>query len=65
MVVDRDTQLVPSRGFSPGKLILPLYAALAETPAGLVRARAIYDRARPGYHPISADSIDTVLGVDR
>ncbi|HIC57313.1 MAG TPA: M1 family peptidase [Acidobacteria bacterium] len=47
------------------KLILPLYAALAETPAGLVRARAIYDRARPGYHPISADSIDTVLGVDR
>ena len=47
------------------KLILPLYAALAETPAGLSRARAIYDRARPGYHPISSDSIDAVLGVDR
>jgi len=47
------------------KLILPLYAALAETPAGLTRARAIYDRARPGYHPISSDSIDAVLGVDR
>ena len=47
------------------KLILPLYAALAETPAGLSRARAIYDRARPGYHPISSDSIDAVLDVDR
>ena len=47
------------------KLILPLYAALAETPAGLSRARAIYDRARPGYHPISSDSIDAVLGIDR
>ena len=47
------------------KLILPLYAALAETPAGLSRARAIYNRARPGYHPISSDSIDAVLDVDR
>ena len=47
------------------KLILPLYAALAETPAGLSRARSIYDRARPGYHPISSDSIDAVLDVDR
>ena len=47
------------------KLILPLYTALAATPAGLSRARAIYDRARPGYHPISSDSIDAVLDVDR
>ena len=47
------------------KLILPLYTALAETPAGLSRARAIYDRARLGYHPISSDSIDAVLDVDR
>lgn len=44
------------------KLILPLYAALAETPAGRERARAIYRRARPGYHPIATASIDPLLG---
>ncbi|MYH30861.1 MAG: M1 family metallopeptidase [Acidobacteria bacterium] len=46
------------------KLILPLYAALAATPAGRDRARAIYRRARPGYHPISTGSIDPLLGWD-
>ena len=47
------------------KLILPLYEALAATSSGLARAKGIYARARPGYHPISADSIDNVLGIDR
>ena len=46
------------------KLILPLYAALAATPAGRDRARAIYRRARPGYHPIATGSIDPLLGWD-
>ena len=44
------------------KLIRPLYEALAETPDGRERAIAIYRRARPGYHPISTDSIDQILG---
>jgi len=44
------------------KLILPLYAALAATPDGRERARAIYRRARPGYHPIATGSIDPLLG---
>ena len=43
------------------KLILPLYAALAATPDGRERARAIYRRARPGYHPIATGSIDPLL----
>ena len=49
-------------GIGRRKLIRPLYEALAETPDGRARARAIYRRARPGYHPISADTIDAILG---
>ena len=44
------------------KLIKPLYDELVTTAAGRARARAIYARARPGYHPISAASIDEVVG---
>jgi aminopeptidase N len=43
------------------KYIRPLYTLLAATPEGLARAKGIYAGARPGYHPISASSIDTVL----
>ena len=46
------------------KLILPLYAALAATADGRERARAIYRRARPGYHPIATGSIDPLVGWD-
>ena len=49
-------------GIGRRKLILPLYAALAATPAGRERALAIYRRARPGYHPIATASIDPLLG---
>ncbi len=44
------------------KLIQPLYEALVSTPDGHARARAIYRTARPGYHPISVDTIDEVVG---
>ena len=44
------------------KLIKPLYDELVKTPDGRARAEAIYQMARPGYHPISASSIDEVLG---
>lgn len=43
------------------KLIKPLYDELVKTTDGRARAEAIYDRARPGYHPISVSSIDDVL----
>ena len=49
-------------GIGRRKLIRPLYEALAATPDGRARALSIYRRARPGYHPISADSIDQILG---
>lgn len=43
------------------KFIKPLYEELIKTPAGLERARSIYARARPGYHPIAVASINEVL----
>jgi aminopeptidase N len=43
------------------KLVLPLYQALLATPAGRTRARAIFAKARPGYHPITAESIERLF----
>ena len=48
-------------GIGRRKLIKPLYDELVKTPEGRARAVAIYDRARPGYHPISVSSIDEVV----
>jgi leukotriene-A4 hydrolase len=45
------------------KYLLPLYEELARTPAGRERAKAIYRKARPLYHPIAAESVDRVLEV--
>jgi len=45
------------------KYLEPLYRALARTPNGLERARAIYARARPTYHPVSYTTIDAILGA--
>ena len=47
------------------KLIRPLYEALATSPSGRERALAIYREARPGYHPISTDTLDELLAFDR
>jgi hypothetical protein len=44
------------------KLHEPLWKKLAATPDGLARARAIYRRARPNYHPIAAAGVDEILG---
>ena len=46
------------------KLIRPLYEALAASPDGRERALTIYRLARPGYHPISSEAIDDLLGRD-
>lgn len=43
------------------KYIKPLYAELAKTPEGRERAEAIYRKARPGYHPIAASTIDDLF----
>jgi len=44
------------------KFLIPLYRELLRTPEGATRARAIYARARPFYHPIAAESVDRLLG---
>ncbi len=43
------------------KFLQPLYAELVKTPEGKQRAQAIYRKARPGYHPIAAATIDTIV----
>ena len=49
-------------GMGRRKFLRPLYTELAKTPAGLARAKAIYAKARPGYHAVSRGTIDTILG---
>ena len=43
------------------KYVKPLYEELAKTPEGKERARAIYAKARPGYHPITSATVDAIL----
>ncbi len=47
------------------KFLKPLYSDLCETSAGLARAEAIYAKARPGYHAVSARTIDDLLAKAR
>jgi hypothetical protein len=44
------------------RFLEPLYRQLAKTEAGKERAIAIYRVARSGYHPISIDTIDPIVG---
>jgi leukotriene A-4 hydrolase/aminopeptidase len=43
------------------KFVRPLFEELAKTPEGLAKAKKIYQKARPGYHPITATTIDEVM----
>jgi hypothetical protein len=43
------------------KYVKPLYEELVKSPEGKARAMAIYKRARPGYHPITATTVDGIL----
>lgn len=43
------------------KLVQPLYAELAKTPAGDETALRIYQRARPGYHSVTQATVDRIL----
>jgi len=45
------------------KHILPIYRALAATPQGRELARQIFERARPGYHPITTASVEALLAA--
>ena len=43
------------------KLIKPLYEELIKSESGKTLARAIYQRARPGYHPVVVRKLDGLL----
>jgi leukotriene-A4 hydrolase len=43
------------------KYLTPIYEALLASANGQPRAREIYAKARPGYHPITQHSLDTLL----
>ncbi len=43
------------------KFLTPLYTELLKTPEGAVRAKALYARARPFYHPITIESLDRLM----
>jgi hypothetical protein len=46
------------------RLLLPLYAELAKTPAGTRFAKRVYTAARPGYDSAAAASIDGLVMAD-
>lgn len=41
--------------------IIPLYKEMMKTPDGLKRAKLIYQKARPNYHPMTYQAIDKLL----
>ncbi|NYZ61741.1 M1 family metallopeptidase [Luteimonas deserti] len=43
------------------KLIMPIYTALVQTEPGLALAKEIFEKARPGYHPITTGSVERVI----
>jgi leukotriene-A4 hydrolase len=43
------------------KFLKPLYTALMKTSEGRERARRIYAKARPGYHPIAQTTLDAIV----
>ena len=43
------------------KFVKPLFEALVKTPGGVERAKNIYAKARPGYHPITQTTIDGIV----
>ncbi|GAB3735613.1 M1 family metallopeptidase [Luteimonas pelagia] len=43
------------------KLIMPTYEALVATPEGLALAKSVFEKARPGYHPITTGSVEAAI----
>ncbi|MBK7968370.1 MAG: M1 family metallopeptidase [Bacteroidetes bacterium] len=47
------------------KFLKPIYSELAKTQKGLEMGRQIYQKARPGYHAVSIQTIDGILGLKK
>jgi aminopeptidase N len=43
------------------KFLIPLYRKLCETPENCARAMELYERAKPGYHPVAITAVDRVF----
>jgi len=50
--------------YGRGRLIEPVYLALAENGSDLELARVMFERARDAYHPLTEANIAGVLGLD-
>lgn len=48
-------------GIGRRKFVRPLFDELAKTAEGTKRAKEIYTKARPGYHPITQATVDQIL----
>lgn len=47
------------------KLIMPTYNALVKTNEGLALARDVFEKAKPGYHPITTGSVQKAIADAR
>ena len=45
------------------KLVVPIYAELAKSDEGKTFAITVYQKAKPGYHPLTQASVEKVLGM--
>jgi leukotriene A-4 hydrolase/aminopeptidase len=52
-------------GVGRRKFLKPLYTQLAKTEEGKQWALAVYEKARPGYHSVSYNTIDDILGLKK
>jgi aminopeptidase N len=50
-------------GIGRRKLIMPIYTALASTEEGRTFGQTVFAKARPGYHPISIESVEKALAA--
>ncbi|MBU1621457.1 MAG: M1 family metallopeptidase [Gammaproteobacteria bacterium] len=46
------------------KFVVPLYQQLSQQPEHLERAKNLYQKARPGYHPLTQSAVDKVLKLN-
>lgn len=46
------------------KLVRPLYALLMQTESGAAFARSVFERARPGYHPLTVTVNERIIYPD-
>lgn len=48
-------------GIGRRKLIVPLYSDLMKTPKHAEFAKRVYEKARPGYHPLAQGTLDAMV----